>query len=138
MKKIYNLKLKESEDLKSGGEKIDIMLGSAQREIDEVDKLDEKFLVCFNEVKKIVGISDLSSVSGEKYPQIYNLKNKIIEINKVAEETLNIENENKRVVKDMMSDLQKEITKMRQGKQGLKAYDKKSGNSDGYFIDSKK
>ncbi len=138
MTKIYDLKVKEEADLKNGGNNINAILLLVENEIKEVDEIDVKFLTLFGELKKLIGVKNMSDVSTKEYPSIASLRTKIEIINNKAALTLELENKNTILLKNIIDLAQKEISQIRKGRQGLNAYEKKSTNVDGYFIDRKK
>ena len=139
MNRIFEITELQRKDLESNdGEDLNNLLELRQAAMNEVDEIDKKFLSGFSELKEVLNVKDLSGVSAAEYPVIANLKTKISEINDLTNKILVTEKENELLIAEKIESVQREISLVRKGKQGIKAYGTKIQSNDGYYIDKKK
>lgn len=139
MNKIFEITELQRKDIEStDGEDLNNLLELRQAAMNEVDEIDKKFLSGFSELKEILDVKDLGGLSASEYPVIGNLKTKISEINDLTNKILVTEKENELLIAEKMESVQKEISLVGKGKQGVKAYGTKIQSNDGYYIDKKK
>ena len=139
MLEIYEITVLQRKDVIEGsGENINQLLDLRQGKMDRVDERDREFLDVFNSMKVVLGVKNLSEVSGTDYPELAALKMLIFDINDLVNKTVIVEKEAEAGIKAMMESVQKEMLMVQKGRKGYNAYENKRRENDGYFIDQKK
>jgi len=136
---IMDITLEQKKDIdENAANNIEKLVNQKQSVIESIDEIDKSFSEKFNLLKKQLKINTLEEIDFSKYPEMKNLKRKVVEITAMAQDIMIIEESNKKKLVSIISGLKNEIKQINQGKKSIKAYEKPNINNDGIYIDKKK
>lgn len=136
---IYNITLKQQQDIENNdAENIEALVQQKQTVIDEVDKLDLRFLEGYKTLKETLNIDKLDKIDTDKYPELKKLKENVQKIMEIAPQIMELESSNKEKLDQIFQRVKNEIKQINLGKKSIKAYEPTPVNNDGIFIDKKK
>lgn len=136
---IMEITLEQKKDIdENAANNIEKLGNQKQSIIESVDEIDKSFSEKLNLMKRELKVNTLEEIDFSKYPEMKNLKLKVVEIVSVAQDIMGIEESNKKKLVELMNGLKKEINQIKAGKKSIKAYEKPNINNDGIYIDKKK
>lgn len=136
---IMEITLEQKKDIdENAANNIEKLGNQKQSIIESVDEIDKSFSEKLNLMKRELKVNTLEEIDFSKYPEMKNLKLKVVEIVSVAQDIMGIEESNKKKLIVLMNGLKKEINQIKAGKKSIKAYEKPNINNDGIYIDKKK
>jgi hypothetical protein len=136
---IMEITLEQKKDMdENAANNIEKLVNQKQSIIESVDEIDKSFSEKLNLMKRELKVNTLEEIDFSKYPEMKNLKLKVVEIVSVAQDIMGIEESNKKKLIVLMNGLKKEINQINAGKKSIKAYEKPNINNDGIYIDKKK
>ncbi|SHI39080.1 flagellar export chaperone FlgN [Lutispora thermophila] len=139
LEEIYELTLGQKNDIENNeGENLHGFIDKKQVEIDKIKKIDEDFEEAAKLLKEELQIESFESISVADYPEFKNIKDLITDIMDLARSIMELEEQNKIKVQNLIDDIKKDIKMVNSGQKFLKAYDKPNINISGIYIDSKK
>lgn len=121
-----------------GLDELDKLIEKKQAVIDQMIALDEEFDVCFQNLKKELGVNSLDELKGFEIKGIRELQQTISKIMDIVKETIALEKENSAKAKKLLEAFGNEIKKLNQGKRASSAYNPPPIQFPSYFIDRKK
>lgn len=139
MESIHKLTLAQKDDIdKNQGENLSSFIDEKQKEIERIEDLDEAFAETYQLLKSSLNIHALDSMDIDSYPQLKIVKKITGEILDLAGNIMELEEENKARVSDLIGSIKRELKTVRLGQKSLKAYEKPNVNVEGVYIDRKK
>jgi len=114
-------------------------LENKQKHIDNINLLDDSFVVKFNQLKKILGINSLDELSSTRVDEFKKLKLELNSIYHLIEQIFEIEKENSVKIKKEYADIKSKLKEINGEKKLNSAYIVKTTDlSGGAFFDKKK
>jgi cob(I)alamin adenosyltransferase len=120
-------------------DRLEEIIEEKQRRIDEIDKLDEEFVVCMEKLKEAYGIKRLDDPGMcPGFPQAEKLKEITGEIFSLISGISEAEKANAVKCKKLLEQLGSKIREINQGKKINKAYNSPPPGVASFFVDKKK
>lgn len=139
LESIYKLTIAQQEDIeKNQGENLNSFIDEKQKEIEEIEVLDEAFNKTFQIFKSELKIETLDSIDIRSYPELGAIKKITGEIMDLSRKIMDLEEDNKDKVTNIIDGIKEELKTVRLGQKSLKAYEKTNINTGGVYIDRKK
>ncbi len=139
MESIHSLTLEQKEDIeKNQGENLNSFIDKKQTEIEKIQTIDESFQDAVILLKKELDIEALDDIDTKIYSEFKNIKELTKQILDLAQKIMEIEEQNKIKVQDILNSIKKDIKAIKLGQKSVKAYEKPNVNTEGIYIDSKK
>jgi len=139
MESIHSLTLEQKEDIeKNQGENLNSFIDKKQTEIEKIQTIDESFQDAVILLKKELDIEALDDIDTKIYSEFKNIKELTKQILDLAQKIMEIEEQNKIKVQDILNSIKKDIKAIKLGQKSVKAYEKSNLNTGGIYIDSKK
>lgn len=122
-----------------GIENLQKLIAEKQTKIEEIDKLDEEFTSCFQQLKQELKVERLEEINNASIPGIKELKDTVGRIMELLEEIRKLESRNIENAEKLMDGLSSQIKKLNQGKTINAAYGKNVvAAPPSFFVDSRK
>jgi hypothetical protein len=139
MESIHSLTLEQKEDIeKNQGENLNSFIDKKQTEIEKIQTIDESFQDAVILLKKELDIEVLDDINPNIYPEFKSIKELTEQILGLAKKIMELEEQNKIKVQDILNSIRKDIKTVKLGQKSVKAYEKSNLNTGGIYIDSKK
>lgn len=139
MESIYSLTIDQKEDIeKNQGENLNSFIDKKQKEIEKIQTIDESFQDAVILLKKELDIEALDDIDTKIYSEFKSIKELTKQILDLAQKIMEIEEQNKIKVQDILNSIKKDIKAIKLGQKSVKAYEKPNVNTEGIYIDSKK
>lgn len=119
-------------------DKLQGLVEEKQRKIDEIDKLDEKFELYMERLKKEACIKRLDDLDNSALPQAEKLKEITGEILSLISRISEAEKVNSDKCKELLEQLGTRIKKINQGKKINNAYNSSTSDTSSFFVDKKR
>lgn len=136
---LYDITITQQKDIETNkADNIEALIQQKQQIIDQVDKLDERFLTGHKKLKVELGLENLEKADTSKYPELKEIKFIVEQIMGMARQIMELENSNREKLDVIFREIKNELRQINVGKKSLKAYEPTPLYNDGIFIDKKK
>jgi preprotein translocase subunit SecA len=135
------LKITESQNTsltEEGLDELRKLIDEKQERIEKIDKLDERFKVIFQDLKKNLSVKSIEEIDPGRLPGVKELKEKTADVMALITRILDLEKANNVKGQELLDQLGNEIKKINQMKMANQAYAPKAYDQTSYFIDKKK
>ena len=137
LENMYDITKKQMEEInKEEIVSLNEMVDQKDNIIKQIDKLDIEFLTTFSRIKKEHSIENIDELKVEKYPNLAELKETVKEISSTLMAISLLDEENSRIMKEKLKDIQVELRRINEGKKAYKGYN--TTIIDSVLIDEKK
>lgn len=137
LENMYDITKKQMEEInKEEIVSLNEMVDQKDHIIKQIDKLDIEFLTTFSRIKKEHSIENIDELKVEKYPNLAELKETVKEISSTLMAISLLDEENSRIMKEKLKDIQVELRRINEGKKAYKGYN--TTIIDSVLIDEKK
>lgn len=113
------------------------LISLKQSKIEEIDRIDEEFVQCFELLKKQMGVKSMDQLPGTGIRGLERLKQLTSEVMKTLEAISGLEKKNTADTNAILKSVGARVKKINDGKRTQSAY-KPMYDSNPYFIDKKK
>ncbi|WP_353092990.1 flagellar export chaperone FlgN [Tissierella praeacuta] len=117
-------------------DKLSTILSEKEKLMEKIDILDRDFLSLYNAVKSEEGIDSLEKINIEKYANIKNLKEIVVEINTILNNISTLDRNNTIKMKSNVDKIKSDLKQVKEAKRAYKGYHYEAVGS--MLIDEKK